>query len=166
MSDAEQEVSEEQLGKLAEMAMEQARRGGQKIPLLGPITWLMMQQSATRHGLISDLEWRVMPPLVLDQAKLYIRQALPLAFVSWARLNEEAVQRYRQPPHRLAPSDWQSGDQVWIVDLLAPYGGVQDILDDLRKNIFAGQFIFQLAPMSPGAAKVIRWEPLEVATDQ
>lgn len=166
MSDAEQEVSGEQLGKLAEMAMEQARRVGQKIPLLGPITWLMMQQSATRHGLISDLEWRVMPPLVLDQAKLYLRQELPIAFVSWARLNEEAAQRYREPPHRLAPADWHGGDQVWLIDLLAPYGGVQDIFDDLRKNIFAGQIIRQLAPMSPGAAKVIRWEPLEATAAQ
>ena len=166
MNDAEQEVSGEQIGNLAAMAMEQAKRVGQKIPLLGPITWLMMQQGASRHGLISDLEWRVMPPLVLDQAKLYVRQELPLAFVSWARLSEDAAQRYRHPPHRLASADWHCGEQVWLIDLLAPYGGVRVILDDLRKNLFPGQIVHQLAPLSPGPVKVIRWEPLATGAEQ
>ena len=96
MTNTRQEFSGEQLPELVELAMEQARRVSQKIPVLGPVTWLMMQQGATRHSLISDLEWRVMPPLVLDQAKLYMREQMPLAFVSWARLSpERGAQRYR-----------------------------------------------------------------------
>ncbi len=166
MSDSEKEYSGEQFTDLASLVMEQARRVNQKIPVLGPVTWLMMQQGGTRHGLISDLEWRVMPALVLDQAKLYMRDTMPLAFVSWARLSTEAAHRYRQVPHRLAVSDWQSGEQVWIVDLIAPYGGVQDILSDLRKNILAGHVIHQLAPMAQGATKIIKWDAIATSHDQ
>lgn len=160
MSETQQEFSGAQMSELAEIAMEQARRVSQKIPVLGPVTWLMMQQGATRHSLISDLEWRVMPPLVLDQAKLYMREQMPLAFVSWAKLSAEAAHRYRQAPHRLTPADWQGGDQVWLIDLVAPYGGVQDILTDIRRNILAGQVIHQLAPMPQGEAKIIKWDAL------
>ncbi len=166
MTNTRQEFSGEQLPELVELAMEQARRVSQKIPVLGPVTWLMMQQGATRHSLISDLEWRVMPPLVLDQAKLYMREQMPLAFVSWARLSPEVAQRYRQAPHRLAPSDWQSGDQAWIIDLVAPYGGVQDLLNDLRNNLLPGQVIHQLAPMPQGEAKIIKWDAVNPVAAQ
>lgn len=166
MIKTQQEFSGEQLPELVELAMEQARRVSQKIPVLGPVTWLMMQQGGTRHSLISDLEWRVMPPLVLDQAKLYMREQMPLAFVSWARLSPEVAQRYRQAPYRLTPSDWQSGDQIWIIDMVAPYGGVQDLLNDLRRNILPGQVMHQLAPMPQGEAKIIKWDAIAPAAGQ
>ncbi|MCA1323481.1 toxin-activating lysine-acyltransferase [Herbaspirillum sp. alder98] len=158
MSEAKNEFSGKELHDLAEIAMEQAKRVSQKIPVLGPVTWLMMQQGATRHTLLSDLEWRIMPPLVLDQAKLYMREQMPLAFVTWATLSDDVVSRYRKAPHHLTASDWRSGEQVWIIDLIAPYGGVQDILTELRTTIFPGQVIHQLAPMPQGEAKVIKWE--------
>jgi cytolysin-activating lysine-acyltransferase len=158
MSNAKNEFSGKQLAELADIAMEQVKRVSQKIPVLGPVTWLMMQQGATRNTLLSDLEWRIMPPLVLDQAKLYMREQMPLAFVTWAKLSEEVVRRYRTAPHHLNATDWRSGDQIWIIDLIAPYGGVQDILGEIRNSIFPGQVIHQLAPMPQGEAKVIKWE--------
>jgi cytolysin-activating lysine-acyltransferase len=127
----------------AELAKQQADKVMGKIPLLGAVSWLMMQQNATRHTLLSELEWRVMPPLMLEQAKLYMREKAPLAYVSWAYLSEDAAKRYQQAPHHLMPSDWKSGDQVWIVDLCTPFGGAQDVLKDLREGVLRGQEIHQ-----------------------
>lgn len=141
------------------LAKEQAKAMLQKIPLLGAITWLMMQQSGTRHILLSELEWRVMPALMLDQAKLYLRDEAPLAYVSWARLSEDVVTRYRTAPHQLTPADWKSGEQIWLVDVFTPFGGAQELLADIRKNVFPEQPIFQLAPSITGPAKIQRWEP-------
>ncbi|MES2399936.1 MAG: hypothetical protein V4573_08115, partial [Pseudomonadota bacterium] len=39
------------LAALAALAKTQAKKVIAKIPLLGPVTWLMMQQAATRHTL-------------------------------------------------------------------------------------------------------------------
>jgi len=129
----------------------------QKVPLLGPVAWLMMQQAATRHALLSELEWRVMPPLVLDQAKLYMNDQAPVAFVSWALLSEPVASRYAGAPHQLKPVDWRSGEQVWVIDLVAPFGGVKDIVEELRNKIFAGREIRQLAPLPAGEAQVVVW---------
>jgi cytolysin-activating lysine-acyltransferase len=107
-------------------------------------TWLMLQHNTTRHTLISDQEWRVLPPLVLDQAKLYMRDNAPIAYVSWAKLSDKVAQRYSGAPHQLAAGDWQSGDQVWIVDLLTPFGGSAEVLRDLRNTVLKGQAIHHL----------------------
>lgn len=151
------DMSPDDMAKLAEFAKDQAKLVMGKIPLLGPVTWLMMQQSGTRHTLLSELEWRVMPALVLEQAKLYMRDSAPIAYVSWALLSEAAVDRYKTPPHHLAAADWKSGDQVWIVDLFTPFGGAQEVLADLREKVFVGQAVHQLVPNVTGQAKTLTW---------
>lgn len=143
------------LVELARVAKAQAQRVLEKLPLLGPATWLMMQGPG-RLAFVADLEWRVMPPLVLDQAKLYMRDSMPLAFVTWALLSEPVAERYRQAPHHLAPADWRSGEQPWIIDLFAPFGGAQDVLKDLY-NVFPGKTIRQLGAVSNSRAEVVEW---------
>jgi cytolysin-activating lysine-acyltransferase len=148
-----------EMERLADLAREQANKVLTKLPMLGPVAWLMMQQGATRHAFLSELEWRVLPPLVLEQAKLYMKDTMPIAFVSWAKLSADAAERFRQPPHRLGPADWMSGDQVWIVDLVAPFGNAAEVLKDLRENVFPSATLRQLAPVPDGPARVIDWPP-------
>lgn len=142
--------------RIARLAREQSTKVLRKLPVLGPIAWLMMASPMTRHTLLSELEWRVMPALMLDQAKLYLRDEQPVAFASWAKLSPEAVARYCLPPHHLAAADWVSGDQIWLVDVFTPYGGAQDVLKDLRENVFAGQPVHQLLP-NGHESKTMMW---------
>jgi hemolysin-activating ACP:hemolysin acyltransferase len=46
---------------------------------------------------------------------------VPRAFVSWAYLSEEAETRFLRGD-RLTTQDWMSGDRLWLMDLVAPYG--------------------------------------------
>lgn len=149
-----------ELAEMAQNAREGARSVLAKLPLVGPVVWLMMQQAATRHTLVSELEWRVLPPLMRQQAKLYMRDEAPLAYASWALLSPEAALRYRSAPHQLALNDWSSGDQVWLFDIFTPFGGAQEVLADLRKQVFPGKVIHQLAPAKADMAEVITWPAL------
>lgn len=159
---ADSNLSEDELRHLADLVKTQAKSAIGKLPLLGPVVWLMMRHPNTRHLSMGDLEWRVMPALVLDQAKLFMREGMPLAFVSWARLSDNAARRFRTPPHRLAQSDWQSGSQVWLVDVFTPFGGAAELLKDLRENVFSGEAVHQLGPVmgGDGLAQPVRWEAL------
>jgi cytolysin-activating lysine-acyltransferase len=145
------------LEALKRLADQQAQKVLSKVPLLGPVTWLMMQQAAGRHTLLGELEWRVMPALLLDQAKLYLRGSAPVAYASWARLDNAAAERYRTAPHQLAAADWASGTQVWLIDVFTPFGGAAEVLQDLREKVFAGQAVHQLLPVAPGRPKVLTW---------
>lgn len=147
----------QQTEELAALVKAQAQRVIGKIPLLGAVSWLLMQQSATRHTLLSELEWRVMPALVLDQAKLYMRDGAPIAYVSWASLSDAVAQRYVAPPHQLMAADWQSGQQIWIVDLCVPFGGGQEVMKDLQATVFAGQEVHQLHMDADGRIKPMIW---------
>lgn len=153
----------EDLASLAILAKNQAQKAISKIPLLGPVTWLMMQQAASRHTLISELEWRVLPALLLDQAKLYLKGEAPVAFVSWARFSPEVALRYQNAPHHLTMSDWSAGEQVWLIDVFTPFGGAQDVLTDLREKVFPGQVVNQLIPLPNAPAKVLAWPAIQPA---
>ena len=48
-------------------------------------------------------------------------------------------------------------DQVWIIDLFAPFGGVQEVMKELREKMFAGQPLHQLIPDTAGQAKTFTW---------
>jgi cytolysin-activating lysine-acyltransferase len=150
-------TQQEDKNSLAELVKAQADKVMGKIPLLGAVSWLMLQQNSTRHTLLSELEWRVMPPLMNDQAKLYMRGKAPLAYVSWAYLSEDVARRYQQAPHHLMPSDWKSGEQVWIVDLCTPFGGAQEVLKDLQSTVLAGKLIHQFTLGSNGNVEVMTW---------
>lgn len=145
---------------MRETVEQQARLVMKKIPILGAVAWLMLQKGATRNALLADLEWRVMPPLVLEQCKLYLRSDAPTGFVSWARLSPEVAKRYRSYPHQLAASDWRTGEDIWLVDFLVPFGGAQDVLQDLRSTVFAGKAVHQLAPQDDAEARVVTWPAL------
>jgi cytolysin-activating lysine-acyltransferase len=119
-------------------AIDQAKSVLKKLPLLGPIAWLYMNSPQHRNQFIADLEWRVMPALVLDQAKLYMRDEAPVGYASWAFLSAEATERYRATG-RLAPGDWKSGSEAWLIDLVAPFGGGGDLIKDVKEKVLVGR---------------------------
>ncbi len=152
--DAAKTLDEAELARLAAIARTQAKAVLAKLPALGPVAWLYMQMPGRKHAFLADLEWLAMPPLVLGQCKLYVRDEAPLAFASWAFLSAEAAARYAANG-RLAPADWKSGEEAWLVDLVAPFGGGERILEDVRKSALAGRVLKQLVPADGGGVRVL-----------
>ncbi len=116
------------------------------LPAVGPVLLLYMQSSHRRYQFIADLEWLLMPPLIAGQCKLYMKKEYPVSFISWAFLNEEAEKRLFQNGGKLRPEDWNCGDRLWIIDIVAPFGGVENMLHDLQVNEFPDQVICLAAP--------------------
>jgi hemolysin-activating ACP:hemolysin acyltransferase len=60
----------------------------------------------------------------------------------------------------LAPNDWpttrpEGEETLWLVDFVAPYGGTDEALKDLKENIFGGATFKSLIPGSDGASRVM-----------
>lgn len=163
---SEQAEPTSEVQRLAELARAQSRNVLQKIPMLGAVTWLMLQQSSSRCGLLGDLEWRVLPPLMLGQARLFMRGDTPVGFASWALLSQEAAARWRQPPHRLALQDWNSGEQAWLIDAFTPFGGAREMLQELRTTHLAGQELRQLVPLPGRKSEELLWPSARPAEKQ
>jgi cytolysin-activating lysine-acyltransferase len=79
---------------------------------------------------------------------------LPVAFVSWARLSEEAEKKFITT-QKLSPADWKSGDRLWLVDVVTPFGNQDRIFKELYQSIFKGEEIHMLFPREGGVTQKI-----------
>jgi len=155
MTNKDAEPSSSRLDELFPDMQEKSKTFANKLPVLGHVMWLYMQSAPHKHYFVQDIESRVLSPIMLEQCKLYLKgqpAGLPMAFVSWAYLSEEAEIRYEQTG-RIAPADWNSGENLWIVDMLAPFGGGEKIYLELYHSIFKDQEIHILFPSETGGMK-------------
>jgi cytolysin-activating lysine-acyltransferase len=129
--------------------------------MFGEIVWLMSQSAAHKHFAIADLEWMVMPALLLNQYRLFHHEGRPIGAALWAFLSEEAEARLSLNPVRLRPDEWKSGDRCWLVDLIAPGATAENryasvMLDDLRRTVLKGlRFSFNTTDIQIGKKAVI-----------
>jgi len=95
--------------------------------ILGQITWLATQSTRHKTLFVSDLEWLVMPAIILQQFKIFHKDGKPIGCVLWAKLSDEVAERIKQPNFRLQPQDWRSGTEIKIVDIIALQGAEDDL---------------------------------------
>lgn len=104
--------------------------------VLGEVTWLMSQSPLHKRFFIEDLEWFVMTPALLQQFRLFYAQDRPLGVVLWATVSPEVEQMLKGGTTKLRPQDWKSGDQAWVVEVIAPFGGAEEMVKDLKSKVF------------------------------
>ena len=74
-------------------------------------------------------------PFRLNQYHIFRQNGFPRGFVTFAGLSPEAELRYAIQEKPLKASDFTSGSSFWIVDLVAPFGQTNQIVDILKKEI-------------------------------
>jgi len=104
--------------------------------VLGEIVWLMSQSHLHKQLFVSDLEWLVMTPMMLQQFRLFYDKQKPVGVLFWASVNEEVEARLSVGTNRMRPQDWKSGDRLWVVEAIAPFGGAEEMVKDLKTKVF------------------------------
>lgn len=104
--------------------------------VLGEVTWLLTQSPVHKQLFIGDLEWFLLPPLLLEQFRVFHGKSSPVAFALWARVSEETDQRLREGAFKLRPHEWKGGSSPWLIELVAPFRGTDELLADLSAAIF------------------------------
>ncbi len=108
--------------------------------VVGEACWLLSQSVLHRYNFyIADIEWMVMPPVINGQFKLFHSGKKPAALALWAYVSDEVQGKLEKGLGRLTPKDWNSGDHLWLIDLIAPYGHSDELISDLKKTSFAGK---------------------------
>jgi cytolysin-activating lysine-acyltransferase len=98
--------------------------------VLGEIVWLISQSAEFKQYLISDLEWLVMPPILLRQFKLFYQGSQPVAVVLYARVSDEVAARIDAGAPTLRTQDWKSGETMKVVKVIAPFGEGKSFSDE------------------------------------
>src|SRR5262245_21689708 len=78
-------------GPFSKMAAEGAAKKVSEV--LGEIVWLMSQSPLHKQFFISDLEWLVMAPVLLQQFRLFYDRDKPIGVAFWATVNAEVEVR-------------------------------------------------------------------------
>lgn len=102
----------------------------------GAAAWLLSHDAVYSGMSLRALEAAIGAPMRAGQYKIYRKQGTPFAYASWAYLNEEVEARVVSGGAGLKPDEWGSGEQLWLVDLIAPFGGVDLVKTDLKEKIF------------------------------
>jgi cytolysin-activating lysine-acyltransferase len=94
----------------------------------GAAVWLWMQLPRHRQLTIKNLDKRLLEPIRQGQYVLvctgqHHRQRDPVALLLYACMSARAERRYiKDPTSPLAPADWCSGDRLWLIDWVSPFG--------------------------------------------
>lgn len=137
--------------KLSTAAALGAMTGG---TAFGYAVWLMMSMPNYRHVFLCNLEWMVLPAILLNQYRLFNADGKVVAFAAWAYLSEEVEKRLQEGEPRLAPVEWKSGDRLWLIDLFAPFGHAELALNELSQSAFTGK-TFKMHKRNPDGARTV-----------
>ncbi len=127
--------------------------------VLGEITWLLSQSPLHKNLFIADLEWMVMPAILLEQFRIYHGpNGQPAGLVLWGSVSDEVEQRLMNHQVRLSPQDWKSGSNLWLIEMVAPFGGQEEMLAEAAATIFEGKS-FKYQKPGPNGVEVITHNP-------
>jgi cytolysin-activating lysine-acyltransferase len=99
--------------------------------VLGEITWLMTQSPRHKAIPLGDLEWLLMPAILLRQFRIFYKGEQPVGVALWALVDDLVAKRIDAGDNRLTAVEWKSGSNRRIVELVAPFGGEAEIRGQL-----------------------------------
>lgn len=122
--------------------------------VFGEIVWLMTQDKLLKALPLAELEWLVMPPILLRQFRIFYAPpketdaaepgaapagapppTQPIGAVLFAMASEAvaaALAADAGAKLRLTPQDWRSGPQRRVVRVIAPFGGAEEMLAEMQ----------------------------------
>lgn len=146
----------------ANAGLEAAQAALSKLPILGPALWLYARDPNRKFMFLADIDWAVLPPVILDQCRLYTKDNIPFAFFTWALVNDAVDQRLRSGTPRIAPHEWQTGEHLWLIDVVVPFGQTEQMIGELRNAQFPNRKISALLPdpQQGNRLSIREWPPV------
>ena len=95
-----------------------------------------------------------MTPVLLQQFRLFYAQDKPLGVVLWGQISDEVEKRLVSGQPKLQPTDWKSGEKIWAVEVIAPFGGAEEMVNDLKSKVFPDRPVHYVAVTTDGKKEV------------
>ncbi len=89
--------------------------------VLGQAAWLMTLSPKHKKMPISTLETEIAPALLLRQFKLASKEKQPVAFLTWAAVSNEILEKVNSGYKLKDLKEWRSGENIIVVDCICPF---------------------------------------------
>ncbi len=123
---------------MLDIAQDQNSAAAEHYRELGELVWLASHSGPHRRMQIDEIEEIFLAPLAIGQLRRWSRGRVVVALATWAWLSEEAEATYLQTG-KVPSGDWGSGDRLWFIDVIAPFGDARAVTHELRGIIPAGR---------------------------
>ena len=102
--------------------------------MLTPLSVVKLMQHSDIHKdlKVSDICNRFVAPIELSQYVIFVENNELRAFASIGFFSDAVSKAFRAGTHRIQVEDWNSGTNIWIVDVLAPFGHARQITSGAR----------------------------------
>lgn len=127
---------------------------------LGLATDLICSAPTSAQYDLRYIRLRVQPAIMHDQICFgFDERGRALAFWIWGFLAPDVEKRLLSNPRAtLHESEWNEGGSLWILDIVAPYGHVRDVVYFVRRHFFDGyERAFSARAKRSGRIKVSEW---------
>lgn len=115
---------------------------------LGEVMSVLMRAPQFRALPLSEVQSLVVPPLSLGQFLIAEARSksqgyvTPVATALWAKVSNEVDRKLTEGlerPIRLAPNDWKSGDNAWLIVLAGNAQAIAPMLKKFQETTLKGQ---------------------------
>ena len=125
------------------IVQQQAETSKNFFSILGEVHWILLHSKIHKFMFCSDVEALFFPAILHKCFRIfYSRDKQPVGVICWARVNDVVHMRLHNQAFRLKPEEWNSGANIWIMEMVAPFGGEKSMLDELLDGIFQDDIVF------------------------
>lgn len=95
----------------------------------------LMHQSIHHRAYTVDTVLRcIVPPIHLDQCVCVEKNGQLTAWASWAWLAKDKADAFLTGDYKIQPGDWASGENLVIMDFIAPGGDARTLYREIRRT--------------------------------
>lgn len=112
---------------------------------------------------IDDIGRYFMTPIALNQYSVFVVKKRVVGFITWAFLSEELSLALKERHEEPTPDEWQSGQQLWFMDMVAIDGYTHDISRMLQQEILrnaTSTHAYALRRRGDGSVRKVAWFPV------
>lgn len=113
----------------------------QQLADLGAMFFLSSLVKKYNQYKVAELVQLIEPPLRLNQYKVLTSNGFPRAFFTWAGLSDENQAQFGLNDKYFGADQWASGTNIWLVDLVSPFGHATDIREIMVNQVYTGKDI-------------------------
>ena len=112
----------------------------------GHLSWLWSNSPLHREWSINLQARFLIPPIYLKYYTIiFDHNNMPVAYCSWAMMNQNSESKYLENPSYLEPTAWNSGNRLWIIDFVSPFSPkFTKILYNRLINLFPTQHAYAI----------------------
>ena len=103
--------------------------------ILGDVLYLLLLSDFHHHWKMHQVKRVIVPPMYHGQYRIWYNNNDPFGFCLWAWVSDEILEKLLKEEYRMKADDWQSGNNLYLAEFVAPFGQTRQIVRNMRQYI-------------------------------